>query len=52
MLPLIKMQTLVTKPNWDTKKWTPWESEESEEEDVVVIDSETDKASHTIRPLI
>ena len=30
---------LVTKPDWDTKRWNPWESEEKEEEDVMVIDN-------------
>lgn len=39
-LPWIKVQEPVTKFNWDTN---PWESEESKEEDIVVIDSETDK---------
>lgn len=36
----IKVQALVTKPDWDTKRWNPWESEENKEEDV--MDSETD----------
>ena len=36
----IKVQALVTKPDWDTKRWNPLESEESEEEDV--MGSETD----------
>lgn len=32
----------VTEPAGDAKRWDPWESEESEGEGVVVIDSETD----------
>ena len=39
----------VIKPGWDTKRWTPWESEEREEEDVV-IDSEMDGAPVTSDP--
>ena len=39
----IKVQVLMTKPDWGTKRWNLRESQESEEEDVVVIDSETDK---------
>lgn len=50
-LPWIKVQALVTKPDWDAKRWNPWESEESEEEDVV-IESKTDKTSRAIKPLI
>lgn len=33
-LPPIKVQALVTKPEWDAQKWNPWESDENEEEDV------------------
>ena len=51
-LPRIKVQMLVTKPDWDTQRWNPWEGEESDEEDVVVIDSEMDKVPCAIRPLI
>lgn len=36
------MGALVTKPDWDAERGDPWESEESEEEDVV-IDSEVDE---------
>ena len=42
-LPWIKGSALVKKADWETKRWNPWESEESEEEDVAVIDSETDE---------
>lgn len=38
----IKVQVLVIKAVWDAKRWNPWESKESKE-DVVVIDSETEK---------
>ena len=34
---------LVTKPDWDPKGWNPWRSEESGAEDIVVINSGTDK---------
>lgn len=47
-LPGIKIQELVTEPKWDTKKCNLWESEESHEECIVVIDSETDKAFHAL----
>lgn len=41
-LPLMKVGALVIKPDWDTKRWNPWESEEINKEDVVVTDSEMD----------
>lgn len=50
-LPWIKVQALVTKPDWDAKRWNPWESKESKEEDVV-IENKTDKTSRAIKPLI
>ena len=37
----IKVQALVTKPDWDTNGWNPWESEESKGEDAVGFDNET-----------
>ena len=40
------------RPDWDTKSWNPWESDDSEEEDVVVIDEETDERSCAVGPLI
>ena len=30
----------MTKPDWDTKRWNTWESEENEEDDFMVISSE------------
>ena len=33
----------MTKPDWDTKWWNPWESEESQEEDVVGIHGEVNE---------
>ena len=39
---------LVTKPDWDAKRWDPWDSEESKNEDVVVIDNETEATSCAI----
>ena len=33
------VQVLVTKPDWDSKRWKPWENGESKGEDVVVTDS-------------
>ena len=33
----------MTTPVWDAKRRNPWESEEGKEEDVVVIDRETDE---------
>ena len=47
----IKIQVLVTKTDWNVKRWNPWESEEKEEKDVV-IDSETDEMLGDIQPLI
>lgn len=43
----IKFQALVTKPDWVAKRWNLRESEESEEEDVV-MDSEADEMPHVI----
>lgn len=40
------------KPDWDTTMWNPWKSDESEQGNVVVIDNETVKMPHAIRPLI
>ena len=42
----------MTKPNWDSNGWNPWVSQEREEEDVVVIDSETRERPCAIQPLI
>lgn len=39
----------MTKPDWDPKRWNPWESEESE--DVVVIDCDMDQV-HAVQSLI
>lgn len=39
----VKVQTLLTNPDGDAKKWSPWESDEREEEDVVVMNEEMDK---------
>lgn len=36
----------VTKPGWDVQSWSPWEREESSEEDAVVIDSEMSEVFH------
>lgn len=47
-LPWIKTQGLVTKPYWDAKRWNLQESQENQEECVVVINSETDTASYAI----
>lgn len=38
-----KVWSPVTKAAWDAKRWNPQESEEDKEEDVVVIDSETEQ---------
>ena len=38
----IKVWTLL-QSLWDPKRWDPWESEESKEEDVMMIDNEMDK---------
>ena len=38
-LPQIKVQTLVTKPHWDAKRWSLCKNE-NEEEVVMVIDGE------------
>ena len=51
-LPRIKVQALVTKPDWDDKRWDLWESEESEEEDVVVIDIKTVETPHAVQSLV
>lgn len=32
----------MTKPDWDAKRWNPWESEEDQEQNLV-IDSEMDQ---------
>lgn len=32
-------------PEWDARRWNPWESEERAGKDVVVIVSEVDKLS-------
>ena len=40
----------MTKPDGDAKRWDPWESEESEEEEAVVTDSETDKLAVQSNP--
>ena len=47
-LPQIEAGLLMTKPDWDTKRWNAREGEESKGEDVVVPDSETDEAPHSI----
>ena len=39
----IKATALLKKPDWDAKRRNPWESEESEEEEVTMIDSEREK---------
>lgn len=33
--PWLEVQVLVTKPDWDAKRWNPLEGEEGKEEDVV-----------------
>lgn len=45
-LPQIKVQELVTKSDRGCKRQNLWASGETEGEDVVVINSETDKAPH------
>lgn len=32
----IKVQALVTQPDWDAKRWNSWESKENKEEDVTL----------------
>ena len=49
-MPASKVTALVSKPDWDTKKWKLWESDESEEEDVVVINSERDGVPQALLP--
>ena len=39
----MKIKVLLPKPERDVMKWDPWESEGSEEEDVVVTDTEVDE---------
>ena len=51
-LPWIKVLVLVPKPNWDTQRWYPWESQEREEEEVLVTDRKMEKMPIAIQPLI
>lgn len=46
-LPQIKVQVFETKPEGDAKRWSPLESEESEEEDVVI-----EKMKQTKHPML
>ena len=47
----IKVWALVTKPNWDAKRWSHWKNE-NEEEDVMVIDREKPEIPHVASPQI
>ena len=40
---IVLRRALVPKPDCYARRWNSWESEESEEEDVVLIDSEMDQ---------
>lgn len=51
-MPGSRVIALVTKPDWYTKKRILWESDESEEEYVVVINNETDEIPHSLLPQI
>lgn len=46
----IKVQVLVTESDRGAKRWNLWENAESEEKDVVMIDSE-DEILHSVQPL-
>ena len=41
----------MTKCDRDSRRWSPWKSEDSEEEDAVVIDSGTNKMPRAVQPL-
>lgn len=51
-MPGSKVTALVTKTDWGTKKGNLWETDESEEEDATVINSEMDGAPHALLPQI
>lgn len=51
-MPQTETWTLAIKPDWDAKKWNPGESDEKEEEGLMVIDSGDDRAPYADRPLI
>lgn len=51
-MPRSRVIALVIKPHWYTKKWILWESDGSEEEYVVVINSEMDEIPHALLPQI
>ena len=51
-MPRIKFWALMTQPDQDTKRWDLWESDEGHQEDVMVIDEETEEMPPVFGSLI